>query len=152
MHGSPARCESSFRRRRRPYPRPRGPPGVSRPPPFPVVTGWAGGRNARALRERSAAERIEGAIVALAAAFDVEPDRLRQDLRGGFSHDWTADPFARGAYSYAGVGGADAGAELADPVDETIFFAGEATESDGDNATVHGAISSGRRAARRALA
>jgi len=125
---------------------------VSRPPPFPVVTGWAGGRNARALRERSIAERIEGAIMALAAAFDVEPDRLRRDLRGGFSHDWMADPFARGAYSYAGVNGSDAGAELAEPVDGTIFFAGEATESDGDNATVHGAISTGRRAARRALA
>lgn len=124
---------------------------VSRPPPFPIVTGWAGGRNARALRARSVAERIDGALVALAAAFDVEPDRLRRDLRGGFSHDWTADPFARGAYSYAGVNGSDAGAELAEPVDGTIFFAGEATESDGDNATVHGAISTGRRAARRAL-
>src|SRR5205814_10119252 len=45
---------------------------VSRPPPFPVVTGWAGGRNAGALPERSAAERTEGPPVALAAAFDAE--------------------------------------------------------------------------------
>ena len=37
------------------------------------------------------------------------------------------------------------------PIDGTLFFAGEATESDGDNGTVHGAIASGRRAARRAL-
>ena len=125
---------------------------VSRPPPFPVVTGWAGGGNARALRGRGGAERVEMATIALAAAFGVDADRLRRDLRGGFSHDWLADPFARGAYSYAGVDGSDAGAELAAPVDETIFFAGEATESDGDNATVHGAISTGRRAARRALA
>jgi hypothetical protein len=62
-----------------------------------------------------------------------------------------AEPAARGAYSYAGVDGSEAGAELALPVEDTIFFAGEATESDGDNATVHGAISSGRKAARRAL-
>jgi monoamine oxidase len=124
---------------------------VSRPPPFPVVTGWAGGRNARLLRERGGAERVEAAIDALAAALGVGADRLRPDLRGGFSHNWLADPFARGAYSYAGVGGSEAGAELAVPVEETIFFAGEATESDGDNATVHGAIASGRRAARRVL-
>jgi len=124
---------------------------VSRPPPFPVVTGWAGGRSARALRERGSADRVEAALRALASALGVETDRLRQDLRGGFSHDWLADPCARGAYSYSGVGGSEAGAELAVPVDETIFFAGEATESDGDNATVHGAISSGRKAARRAL-
>ncbi len=125
---------------------------VSRPPPFPVVTGWAGGRNARALRGRSVAERVEAAIVALAEALGVDAGRLRADVRGGFSHDWLADPFARGAYSYAGVGGSEAGAALAVPVEDTIFFAGEATESDGDNGTVHGAVASGRRAARRVLA
>ena len=68
------------------------------------------------------------------------------------SHNWHADPFARGAYSYAGVGGSEAGTELAVPVDGTLFFAGEATQSDGQNATVHGAIASGARAAREVLA
>jgi monoamine oxidase len=124
---------------------------VSRPPPFPVVTGWAGGRNARALTEMSGAARVDAAVTAMAAALGAEVGRLRQELRGGFSHDWLADPFARGAYSYAGVGGSEAGDELAAPVDGTIFFAGEATESNGDNGTVHGAIASGQRAAKRAL-
>jgi monoamine oxidase len=124
---------------------------VSRPPPLPVVTGWAGGRNARALAQMSGAERVDAAVAAIAAALDVDVARLRQDLHGGFTHDWLADPFARGAYSYAGVGGSQAGDELALPIDGTLFFAGEATESDGDNGTVHGAIASGRRAARRAL-
>ena len=125
---------------------------VSRPPPFPVITGWAGGRNAHALRGWNEATRVDAAIRALAAALDVEADRLRADVRGGFSHDWLSDPFARGAYSYAGVGGSEAGAELSVPIEETIYFAGEATQSDGDNGTVHGAISSGRRAARRVSA
>ena len=124
---------------------------VSRPPPFPVVTGWAGGRNARALAGMSSAARVDAAVAAAAAALEVAPDRLRQELRGGFTHDWLADPFARGAYSYPGVGGSEAGDELAVPIDETLFFAGEATESDGNNGTVHGAIASGRRAARRVL-
>ena len=82
---------------------------VSRPPPFPVVTAWAGGRNARALAQLGGAARVDAAVAALAAALGVDAGRLRQDLRGGFSHDWLADPFARGAYSYAGVGGSDAG-------------------------------------------
>jgi len=123
---------------------------VSRPPPFPVVTGWAGGRNARALGQLGGAARVDAAVAALAAALGVDAGRLRQDLRGGFSHDWLGDPFARGAYSYAGVGGSDAGAKLAVPIDGTLFFAGEATESDGQNGTVHGAIASGRRAAKQA--
>ncbi len=45
----------------------------------------------------------------------------------------------------------DAGEELGAPLDATIFFAGEATESDGQNATVHGAIASARRVAREVL-
>ncbi len=124
---------------------------VSRPPPFPVITAWAGGRNARALSPLDSAARVDAAVAALAAALGVAAGRLRQDLRGGFSHDWLADPFARGAYSYAGVGGSDAGTELAVPIDGTLFFAGEATESDGQNGTVHGAIASGRRAAKQVL-
>ena len=124
---------------------------VSRPPPFPVVTGWSGGRNARALAELGGAARVDAAVAALAAALGADAGRLRQDLRGGFSHNWLEDPFARGAYSYAGVGGSDAGTELAVPIDGTLFFAGEATESDGQNGTVHGAIASGRRAAKQAL-
>ena len=124
---------------------------VSRPPPFPVVTAWSGGRNARALSQMDGAARVDAAVAALAAALGADAGRLRQDLRGGFSHDWLADPFARGAYSYAGVGGSDAGTELAVPIDGTLFFAGEATESDGQNGTVHGAIASGHRAAKQVL-
>ncbi|HEY6477194.1 MAG TPA: NAD(P)/FAD-dependent oxidoreductase [Polyangia bacterium] len=124
---------------------------VSRPPPFPVVTAWSGGRNARALSQLDSAARVDAAVAALAAALGADAVRLRQDLRGGFSHNWLADPFARGAYSYAGVGGSEAGTELAAPIDGTLFFAGEATESDGQNGTVHGAIASGRRAAKQAL-
>jgi monoamine oxidase len=124
---------------------------VSRPPPLPVVTGWSGGRNARALGQLGGDARVDAAVAALAAALGVDADLLRQDLRDGFSHNWLGDPFARGAYSYAGVGGSEAGAQLAVPIDGTLFFAGEATESDGQNATVHGAIASGRRAAKQAL-
>jgi monoamine oxidase len=124
---------------------------VSRPPPFPVVTGWSGGRNARTLGQLGGDARVDAAVATLAVAFGVDADLLRQDLRGGFSHNWMADPFARGSYSYAGVGGSEAGTQLAVPIDGTLFFAGEATESDGQNATVHGAIASGRRAAKQAL-
>jgi monoamine oxidase len=97
-------------------------------------------------------ERVGAALEALGAAVGVDATRLRGELRGGFCHDWQSDPFARGAYSYAAVGGRRAGTELAEPVDSTLFFAGEATQSDGRNATVHGAISSGHRAATQVLA
>jgi len=125
---------------------------ISHPAPRPVVTGWAGGRRALALATLGESKRVGVALEALGAALAVDASRLRGELRGGFCHDWQSDPFARGAYSYAGVGGRNAGTELAAPVDSTLFFAGEATQSDGRNATVHGAIASGQRAAKQVLA
>jgi monoamine oxidase len=124
---------------------------VSNPPPLPVVTGWAAGPNARALAGLTEAQRIRVALDALTVVLGMDPARLHKGILGGFSHDWQADPLSRGAYSYAAVGGSGAGEELGAPVDETIFFAGEATESDGQNATVHGAIASARRVAREVL-
>ena len=124
---------------------------ISHPAPRPVVTAWAGGRRALALSTLTEAERVGSAIEVLRIALGVDASRLRGELRGGFCHDWQSDPFARGAYSYAGVGGRHAGNDLAAPVDATLFFAGEATQSDGRNATVHGAIASGQRAAKQVL-
>src|SRR5437879_830664 len=124
---------------------------VSSPPPFPVVTGWAAGPNERALAGLSEAQRVRVALDALTVVLGMDSARLHQGLRGGFSHDWQTDPFSRGAYSYAAVGGSDAGEELGAPLEGTLFFAGEATESDGQNATVHGAIASAQRVAREVL-
>ena len=67
-----------------------------------------------------------------------------------FTHDWQHDIHARGAYSYAAVGGAGAHRALSRPVRGTIFFAGEAADADGRNGTVEGALASGRAAAKRA--
>ena len=64
------------------------------------------------------------------------------------THDWDADPHARGAYSYARVGGSQAAKTLARPVEGTLFFAGEATDTEGRTGTVEGALATGLRAAR----
>ena len=67
-------------------------------------------------------------------------------------HDWQHDPFACGAYSYVLAGGSRARLHLARPVEDTLFFAGEACDTHGEAATVGGALQSGRRAAREVLA
>jgi monoamine oxidase len=125
---------------------------VSHPAPRPVVTGWGGRQGALRLATLGETERVRLALDELSVALGVEASRLRDSLQGAFHHDWQNDPFSRGAYSYAGVGGRRAGIELAAPVESTLFFAGEATQSDGRNATVHGAIASGQRVAKEVLA
>jgi monoamine oxidase len=57
-------------------------------------------------------------------------------------HGWNGDPFSRGGYSYARPGHADDRAILAAPVDDRIFFAGEATSREAFS-TAHGAYASG---------
>jgi monoamine oxidase len=66
-------------------------------------------------------------------------------------HPWGADPFAHGSYSYAVPGKAECRTALATPVDDRLFFAGEAC-SRGDYSTAHGAYLTGVAAADQAIA
>jgi monoamine oxidase len=116
----------------------------------PVLTGWAGGHAADALLAEGTEAMIDRALHAMSEAWQQPRKRLDALLIGTFTHDWQADPWSRGAYSYAGVGGAGAHDALARPLHKTLFFAGEATSSD-QTGTVAGAIESGVRAAREVL-
>ena len=66
------------------------------------------------------------------------------------SYSWRSDPLARGSYSYAQPGKAECRKLLASPVDDRLFFAGEAC-SEGDYSTAHGAYQTGIDAAKLAL-
>ena len=120
------------------------------PSETPALTGWAGGPRAYRWIGASGAALAEAALGTLGSVFGVRPSRLRGLLLAAHSHDWSADPLVRGAYSYALVGGAQAGRRLGRPVESTLFFAGEGTESE-EGGTVQAAIRSGRRAAKQAL-
>lgn len=124
---------------------------TSNPLPFPILTAWAAGHHAQALEQLKTDQIIDRAVDSLANLLEMQPGTLRNELKNGFSYDWQSDPFSRGAYSYSVVGGGSAGCALAAPINGTLFFAGEATECGGHNATVHGAIASGKRAAKEIL-
>ena len=109
-----------------------------------------GGPNATRLSGKSEAELAQAAIESLQAAFGRKV-RVRRMLERAYLHDWQADPFARGAYSYVVVGGESARKALAAPVQDTLFFAGEAADTGGESGTVAGALQSGMRAARQVL-
>ena len=123
---------------------------TSLPVRSPVLTGYVGGVAAEQLLAEDPASRLERSLVALSDVLAVPRRELEERLDASASHDWRADPFARGAYSYMGVGGTGAPRALARPVDGTLFFAGEATDG-AQIGTVSGALASGRRAAREVL-
>jgi monoamine oxidase len=114
----------------------------------PCIEGFFGGRFAQDIEDEG-----EGALAA--QAIDEIATFLGNDYRRKLTplreSRWAHDPFARGAYSHALPGHADKRAVLAAPVDDRLFFAGEAT-SPNFFSTAHGARDSGERAAKDVLA
>jgi len=117
----------------------------------PVLVGWQGGPAARAMRGLPRDAIVAGAMDSLAGLLRMRMRDVRSRVVAAYTHDWMSDPYSRGAYSYVGVGGSGAAAALSRPVQRTLFFAGEHTDREGRNGTVHGAIASGRQAADAAL-
>ena len=118
------------------------------PEQTPVLIGWTGGSRAEELLSAGEQAMRNHALKSLVTIFGVEQERLEKLLAEVYYHDWYGDPFSRGAYSYVPVGGLEAQAQLAAPIADTLFFAGEATNTEGHQGTVHGAIATGLRAAR----
>lgn len=115
-----------------------------------VLVGWSGGPAAATLSYQPTGQIIDAALRSLSEFLGMGTPILHSLLEAARVWDWQADPFARGAYSYTLVGGSEAHDALAQPVEDTLFFAGEATHA-GQSGTVAGAISSGYRAAREVL-
>jgi len=121
------------------------------PKDAPVLTAWAGGPSAERLAGTAEGELLRLAIESLAAGLGIGEEEVRRRVREHRWHDWSSDRFTRGAYSYVGVGGTRAHEVLSRPVEQTLFVAGEATCGEGLNATMEGALRSGRRAAAQLL-
>jgi monoamine oxidase len=114
----------------------------------PYIEVFLGGRWARALE-------CEGPGAPAAFAIEELGQLLGSDVRRGLTllaeTHWASDPWALGSYSHALPGHAGDRAILAAPVENRIFFAGEAT-SPHFYSTVHGAWESGLRAADETIA
>ena len=110
-----------------------------------LLAGWSAGPAAARLAGVGEDEIVRTALRCLTKIFAGD-ERCLADFQGAYLHDWQADPFACGAYSYLVAGGGDARELLARPLAGTLFFAGEAAETGGESGTVAGALESGKRA------
>jgi monoamine oxidase len=119
-----------------------------RPLGRPRINCFFGGRFAAQLERDGIAAMAGFATEELVGLFG---SAIRHRLRPLAASFWRADQFARGSYSYALPGHADDRARLAAPVDNRLFFAGEAC-SPHFFSTAHGAYETGIAAAEAALA
>jgi monoamine oxidase len=114
----------------------------------PMIEAYFGGRLARELEGGGEAAFFDFAKAELVGQLGNDIAARVKPLR---SHLWASDPFARGSYSYAIPGAAEQRAVLAAPVDQRLFFAGEAC-SRHDFSTAHGAYLTGVAAAEQVIA
>lgn len=114
------------------------------------LTAWAGGPHARALAGLSREELVGRAVDDISRALGIPREQIADAIVHTHFHDFAADPFSRGAYSYTRVGGSDAASVLSRPLGNRVFLAGEATDRDYEG-SVGGAIASGIRAAEQVL-
>jgi poly(A) polymerase len=115
------------------------------------LSGWVGGPRSEALIGLSAEELKQVAAASLAKVMGLTTAAVLAEITGCYTHDWQADEFALGAYSYVAVDGLGAAAAMAHPLEDTLYFAGEHTDVTGHWGTVHAAMRSGLRAAEQIL-
>lgn len=116
------------------------------PAESPVLVAWSGGPVTWSMKGNSKRSVVRQAVASLEKVTGLARATIDRHLIASFTHDWMSDPFSRGAYSYARVGGSQVSALLARPLAQTIFIAGEHASA-GRNGTVDGAMASGERAA-----
>ncbi|MCW3071220.1 MAG: FAD-dependent oxidoreductase [Bacteroidetes bacterium] len=109
-------------------------------PDAPFLTGWAGGSRAEKLKTLSDEKLFEKAMASLSEAMNTPVELLQRLLKAHSVSNWGTDPFTKGAYCYETPGTAEAKKILAEPLEDKVFFAGEAL---GENmGTVEAALES----------
>jgi len=116
------------------------------PDTMPLLTGWIGGPATKNLDLSSDALR-DRALSSLSYIFDCSMNEILQHLRNVYIADWVQDPYAHGAYAYSTVNTPHARKLLMTPIDNTIYFAGEAIYEGAAMGTVEAALASGKNVA-----
>ncbi|HEY9006881.1 flavin monoamine oxidase family protein [Ohtaekwangia sp.] len=124
---------------------------TQKPAPQPLLTGWLAGP---AVKEHMLDDSvlIQEAIQSLAYCFACTPAELEQQIKNILVVNWIADPFSQGAYAYKTVDTQAALEILSIPVNNTLYFAGEALYNGPAMGTVEAALASGQESIKKILA
>jgi monoamine oxidase len=114
-----------------------------------LLTGWLGGPVAEKKKNDTADELLQQALQSLSNIFKLNPDDLKNKLVAWNIANWTVDPFTLGSYAYDTLEAPAARDVLMQPVENTIFFAGEYLYEGPAMGTVEAALTSGVEVAER---
>lgn len=112
-----------------------------------LLTGWLGGPKAAEKIFKTDEELLQAALQSLSTIFRMPPSMLREELVHHKIICWQNQQYVKGGYSYSTLASEQARKTLATPINDTIFFAGEAIAESNSTGTVESALQSGKDAA-----
>ena len=120
---------------------------TQKPSPAPLITGWLSGP-ATLSNKLNDEELLTEGIKSLGYIFDCPENIVRSNIIAAKVVNWVNDPFAQGAYAYKTVETPQVIEFMSQPVENTVFFAGEAYYKGPEMGTVEAALVSGEEVAR----
>ena len=108
-----------------------------------LLTGWLGGPNATKKIFEPDSSLLQTALLSLSSIFRIPPAMLQEELTHYKIINWLNFPYIKGGYSYDTLNSEKAKEILASPVNNTIYFAGEAISKSESQGTVESALQSG---------
>jgi monoamine oxidase len=108
-----------------------------------ILTGWLGGPPAVPYIGQTDEQLLELSLTSLATLCDETVNTLKELLVDSHISNWATNPLVTGAYSYGTPKSVAAQAVLLTPIENTIYFAGEALYNGTSPGTVEAALSTG---------
>jgi monoamine oxidase len=109
----------------------------------PILTGWLGGPQTTHFNNASEEAILQQAIQSLTKIFPRTADEIKELLTASHVSCWQKNPYCLGAYTYSKLFTPGARKLLNEPVQDTLYFAGEAMYDGMDGGTVEAALISG---------
>ena len=117
-----------------------------------LLTGWLTGAPLKKFQRLDHQQQITLCLQSLASIFGRPLAFLKDQLAAAYIADWPAAPYIQGGYSFETVDSSGARQLLFQPVQQTIFFAGEALYEGPSPGTVEAAFTSGQEVAKKIIA
>lgn len=114
-----------------------------------VLTGWMAGPRASTAEYEDENHVLNEAMRSLSELFRLPEKEIRELLIYAHVTNWLTDEFARGCYSYTTVATKKVLPIAISPVENTLFFAGEAFNDDVELGTVEAAFASAEKAVKK---
>ena len=125
-------------------------PGKGRSSLNRILCALINGKQAEALAGKSNEEIVQLLLDELELLYPGEANQ-QFDETTTYVTDWGNNPYFQGVKSYPLVSGTGASEEYAKPINNRLFFAGEATATAGNYGTVQGALESADRVVKEVL-